>query len=286
MPVELRLFARRPSKGMTIPSPPLPPYILISKRFRVYDKTISDIWEAFQFHRFYLPILHGLIKKGKAPALSIPSLGNLTIKVQKPNDTLGAISHITTQVSPQRSLIAAVSQSEAFLQYLVVRVLRDHPGRLVNQQAEQGNRETKLLEIVVGSADKWEMLDKIIEERVRSLFYGAPTDFFLKDKAKLGFGDHFATSCQMSVDRFAEVTARRNLLIHNDGRVDRKYLREVPGTNLTLGQKVIVDEAYLQKACLDLRGLCATAGMLVCERVYKNKVAAGKMLERHNTFKP
>jgi hypothetical protein len=31
---------------VTTPTPPLPPPILISKRFRIYDKAIRDIWES------------------------------------------------------------------------------------------------------------------------------------------------------------------------------------------------------------------------------------------------
>jgi hypothetical protein len=52
---------------VTLPAPPLPPPILISKRFKIYDKAIRDIWESYQFHRFYMPILHTLIKKEKIP---------------------------------------------------------------------------------------------------------------------------------------------------------------------------------------------------------------------------
>jgi hypothetical protein len=267
-------------------STPIPAGIVVSQRFKVYDKTIRDIWEAYQFHRFYLPHLHGLIKKERVPAFPIPSLGGLATKVQNRTDTLGAISHILSQVSPQRSLIVAVSQSEAFLQYLVAQVLRDFPGRLLGSQSDQSARETKLLEIMVNSVDKQEMMEKVIEERVRGLFYGSPRDFFLKDKARLGFEDYFALHYRNAVDRYGEITARRNLLVHNDGRVDRKYLREVPTSPLRLDQKAIVDEQYLRCALLTLRGLCATAGTLVCERIYSDKVHSGKMFLRSRTFKP
>lgn len=130
------------------------------------------------------------------------------------------------------------------------------------------------------------MLERVIEEKVRSLFYGAPSDFFVKDKAKLGFGDHFSKHFAGAIAQYAEITARRNVLIHNDGRVDRKYLREVPGIALTLGQKVDVDAEYLRSTLTTLRGLCAHAGVLVCERAYDNKVPSGIMLTRQKAFKP
>lgn len=272
---------------MNTGAPPLAPPILISKRFKVYDKAIRDIWESYQFHRFYLPVLHSLIKKEGVPAFILPSLGAASgQKEQKRKDTLGAISHIMSQVSPQRSLLVAVSQSELFLQYLVTRVLRDHPGRLLSgAQVETAGRETKLLEILITSGDKREMLDRVIEERVRTVFYGPPADFFLKDRAKLGFEDYFSVKLPKAVEAYVEFTARRNLLVHSDGRVDHKYLREVPSSTMTLGQKVTVEEPYLRTALLILRGLCAHAGVLVCEGIYKNKVPAGRMLLRRNALK-
>jgi len=263
----------------------IPSYILISKRFRAYDKTIRDIWEVYHFHRSYLPILHELIKKEKVQPFTMPSLPTLEDTHKNRKNTLGIISHISTQFSPQRGLVVAVSQTELFLQYLMTQVLRDFPARLaVGAQVETGQRELKILEVIISSGDKAEMIDKLIEERVRSLFYGQPSDFFLKDKAKLGFGDYFSKNCSAATERYAEITGRRNLLIHNDGRVDRKYLREVPATTLKLGQKVIVDQAYLQQALLTLRGLAAAAGILVCERVYNNVVPSGVMLLRHKAF--
>jgi hypothetical protein len=268
-------------------APPLPPPILIAKKFRVYDKAIRDIWESYQFHRFYLPVLHNLIKKERVPAFILPSLGAVSgQKEQNRKDTLGAISHIMSQVSPQRTLVVAVSHSELFLQYLVTRVLRDHPERLLSgAQMEVAGRETKILEILIRSDDKREMLDKVIEERVRAVFYGAPADFFLKDKAKLGFADYFSAKLSKAVDAYVEFTARRNLFVHSDGRVDRKYLREVPSSTMTLGQKVTVEEPYLRTALLTLRGLCAHAGVLVSERIYNNTVPAGRMLLRRNALK-
>jgi hypothetical protein len=167
----------------------------------------------------------------------------------------------------------------------MTRVLRDFPGRLATgAQIEQGTRELKLLEIIVNSSDKAEMIEKLIEERVRALFYGQPSDFFLKDKSKLGFGDYFSKSYPTVIERYSEIAARRNLIIHNDGRVDRKYLREVPTTSLKLGQKAPVDQEYLRRSLLTLHGLSATAGVLVCERIYNNVVPSGVMLRRHKFF--
>jgi hypothetical protein len=263
-----------------------PTYILISKRFNAYDKTIRDIWEVYHFHHYYLPILHRQITQGVTPPLLMPRFPNLKDKQKTVNDTLGVISHITTQFSPQRGLVVAVSQSEVFLQYLVTQVMTDYPGRLASGgQIEQNSREIRLLDIILNSADKAEIIDKVIEERVRSLFYGQPTDFFLKDKAKLGFSDYFKKNYATTVEDYAEIVARRNLLIHNDGRVDRKYLREVPGTSLRLGQKIIVDQEYLRRALFTLHGLSATAGVFISENVYSNIIPpSNTMLRRHKHF--
>jgi hypothetical protein len=234
---------------------------------------------------FYFPVLHKLITNDKVPPFVIQSLGSATeAKTQSNRDTLGAISHILQSVSPQRSVISAVSHTESFLQFLAARVFRDHHQKLSVQQ-EQASREEKLLDIILSSTSKSDMIDRIIEERVRALFYGAPADFFLKDKAKLEFGDYFKANCKPAIDLYVEVSARRNLLIHNDGRVDRKYIRETKNTHARLREKLPIDTSYLRAALFTLRGLAATAGVLVCNRVYKNDVQRGLMWERHISFK-
>ena len=57
------------------------------------------------------------------------------------------------------------------------------------------------------------MIDAIIEEKVRSIFYGNPVEIFTKDKCKLEIGDIFVREYPDSMVYYAEITGRRNAII-------------------------------------------------------------------------
>ncbi len=49
---------------------------------------------------------------------------------------------------------------------------------------------------------KEEIIEKLAEEKVRSILYGNPLDIFEKDKAKLGFGTFFKDLYQDKLIQF------------------------------------------------------------------------------------
>ena len=128
-------------------------------------------------------------------------------------------------------------------------------------------QQVKFMQVILDSSTKEEIIDKLIEERIRGIFYGNPIDFFEKDKAKLGFGTVFKDNYPNAMIHYAEVINRRNINIHNEGKVDRKYIRET-GSTFRLGTKPKIDEAYLSSAILLLSGIAATSTKLVLERVF------------------
>lgn len=121
------------------------------------------------------------------------------------------------------------------------------------------------MQTIIDSSSKDEILDILIEEKLRGIFYGNPIDFFEKDKGKLGFGSTFKDIYSKALTHYSEVINRRNINIHNQGMVDRRYIRET-GSTLKLGTKPQIDEAYLRSAILLLLGIAATATHLVLEK--------------------
>ena len=243
----------------------------LSKRFGRFKKTMYDTWEAHVFVGFYSPHLHERVKDGSLPAFRISQIASTNPKTLSKNSTFGTIAHITSVVSPRATFLTCVAVFEQFHSDLCTRVFHDYPMKMktgVDDQ-EQSERQHKLLDIILTSTDKDEMLQRIIEERARGIFYGNPIDFFIFDKGKLEFGSTFKTDYSDSMTRLAEVIARRNVYVHNDSRVDRKYLREVKGSSAKLGEKLDLPDEYLRPA-LDLM-VCITAvsAQLVCERIYK-----------------
>ena len=131
---------------------------------------------------------------------------------------------------------------------------------------------------------KEEMISKIIEEKLRSIFYGNPLDIFEKDKVQLSFGKYFTDNYQHVLDEYKEITATRNVIIHNNGKVDRKYLREVVGTSYNLRNRIILERQYLKKTLSILEGLAAISSKLVVENIY-NGIPRSKLENSIKSFK-
>jgi hypothetical protein len=106
------------------------------------------------------------------------------------------------------------------------------------------------------------------------IFYGNPLDFFQKDKARLEFKDFFKSNYQPQLEQYTEIVARRNIIVHNGGKVDRKYLREVNGATAKLGSVVYLSSDYLRESIVIMEGLGAVATKLILERIYGHKPSA------------
>ena len=105
-------------------------------------------------------------------------------------------------------------------------------------------------------------IDEIMREPI-SDWYSA---FETKHKASFLFADNL-------FDRFKEIYYRRNLVVHNQGKVNDIYLTYVKNTSAKVGDILYVDRKYLQEAfsltslilvdtCFGLRGLADDKGEL------------------------
>lgn len=248
----------------------------LHRLFKNYNKDMNDIWESFSLVDFYMPRIHAYLKKGKIASFQLINLAGKNKKLKK-DDTYGAISHLLRKANPRRALVDAVSQFEHYLGLMTTIVYEDYPGKLYgNGTINSGESRDKMIKTIIESFDKNEIIQKIVEEKVRGIFYGNPIDLFIKDKAKLEFGSYFTEYYARPLADFAEIVARRNILIHNNGKVDRKYLREVNDSSFKIGQKVSLSGEYLRRAICVLSGLSAVASSLVVKKIYK-KMPQGRI---------
>lgn len=252
----------------------------IAKRYKAYNKAMMDIWEDYNFLDHYLPQIHSDIKEGGVPTFKRRHLYNNSETDYEKKDLYGVIDHLRKKITPQRALLESVAITEHFLQDVTFRVYRDHDYKL-QTSIETPEQSQKLLNVILKSSDKDEMIYKIAEEKIRGIFYGNPVDFFSKDKARIGIEDHFKNNYQNTLKLYAEIIARRNIYAHNNGKVDRKYLREVKGTSLNLGQVAIIDREYVKDTIIILRGLSVVTTKLVIENTY-NAPNTNKAIERRS----
>jgi hypothetical protein len=255
----------------------------IHTRFKNFDKEMRDIWESYNLVELLAKEGHRLLIEKSISRLSMtnPYEGTRILSVK---DTLGAIDHLRRKSAPRTILLEAVAHFEDYLGWLTETVLFDDPSLLKSSTPASEKEETKLVNLILDSSDKEEIISRIIEEKVRGIFYGNPVDFFIKPKTKLRFDKYFETKCQLQLAQYTEITARRNVIAHNSGRVDRKYLREVASTQLKLNQAVPLSSAYLKDSIGLLLCLAARATELVLIGHYRSH-AAGQLRSRLNMCK-
>ncbi|MDX9677003.1 hypothetical protein [Pseudomonas zeae] len=252
-------------------------------RFKAFDKEFRDIWESYCLVEMLAQEGHRLLKEGKIPPLTMSTLFGGEKKLPT-KDALGAIDRLRKKSEPRSILLEAVAHFEDYLGWITKAVLKDDPSLLKTDAAASEREEIKLISLILDSADKSEIMERIIEEKVRGIFYGSPVDFFVKSKSKLRFNKYFETMCQQQLEQYSEITARRNIIAHNSGKVDRKYLREVKNPVYKLGQTVPITNIYLQESIQLLHGLATKVTEIVSVRHY-NVVPKGKLAERAKSSK-
>jgi len=255
----------------------------IAKRFKSYNKSMMDIWKDYSFMEFYLPEIHDGVKNNSLPVFRFPHLYNNRTSPTKKTNIYGVVDHLTKSVIPVRALIESVSTTEHFLQEVTFRVYRDYQYKL-EVPFENPEQTSKLLHTILSSVDKDEIVYKIAEEKIRGIFYGNPVDFFKKDKAKLGFDTYFKDNYNTALKNYAEIIARRNIYTHNQGKVDRKYKREVKDTSLRLGQIALIDRDYIKETIILLRGFSVIVTKLVLENTYGVENSNNGIRRKFETF--
>jgi len=239
---------------------------------------MRDVWEAHCLVEFLTREGHNLIKDKIMNSFEMENLEGIN-KTLSTKNTYGALQHLRLKSRPRTTLLQSVAYFEEYLSSLTRVVLIDNPQLLKTNEVTSEKREIKLVNWILECNTKSEILEKVIEERVRSLFYGKPVDFFIKPKLGLKFNDYFKNKCQLQLSQYAEITARRNLVAHNDGRVDSKYLREIANSTFKRDQAIPLKSKYLKDTVELLLYLAARTTELILIHHYSSK-AGGKLLVR------
>lgn len=254
----------------------------IHTRYKIFQKDQRDIWESFCIVDFYGPQIKDQVKSNNLPLLEIDRIWNDSTRTLDKKNIYGAIASLTIKGNYRRTLLEAVLYFEDYMSDLIYKVYLDFPMKL--QSANDTDVENKagyqkLVRLILDSVNREEVIDRLIEEKVRGIFYGNPVDVFIKDRAKMEFGTYFKDHHDSDINKFKKIVATRNVIAHNNGRIDRKYLREADKT-AALGQMLVIDRQFLKDAIYVLSLLAAHSTRLVIENIYKGKPAGnlGKAL--------
>ncbi len=238
-------------------------------RYKRFQKEQRDIWESFSVVEFYVPKIIKAIKEDVFPSLTTDRVWTDGDRTLDNNNTYGALTSLEKRRNPKSTLLEAVLVFEDYMSDLIELVYLDIPNKLIS--IHDDNNESgyqKLLKLMLNSTDKDEMIERLVEEKIRGIFYGNPLDVFEKDKAKLEFGTFFKENYSNELNEFRKIVAVRNVVAHNNGKIDRKFQREV-NYSVKLGQKINIDRDFIKNAIYVLSLLAAQSTRLVVERIYK-----------------
>lgn len=134
------------------------------------------------------------------------------------------------------TLIMLITYFEEFIASLLNRIFKTFPQKYLDkQQVTYSDICNCSIEEVEGR-----IIAREIDRKMRESYM----EWF-----KL-FGDHGIKMerCQMDMKALREIYSRRNIIVHNSGRVNSIYLSEVPDSDAGIGDMLHVDLEYLDNA--------------------------------------
>jgi len=235
----------------------------IHNQYRIFRQDMYNEWEEYAY-------LNHCIRKPTKEPFEFNSLLSDSVLHKTIVDAGGMQTRFLSGGNSRSHFINSVGRFEVYISSLAKVVFIDYPQKMKGSDSE--TETSKAFQLILSCSTRDEMIDTLAEEKVRSIFYGNPADVFLKDKCKLELGTLFSSKYRLAISLYSEILGRRNAIIHNSGRVDKKYIRENPQSTLLEGKKIIISENYLRGTIGLLVGIAAETTSNVVENIYKGNV--------------
>jgi hypothetical protein len=174
----------------------------------------------------------------------------------------------------ESALMALVSRTEWFVAQLISLYLRKHP------EASGATEPFFSLEMLASLGNVSDAREMLIEHRVEALMRQSFEEWlkFFREKPKLGMS--YMDDLKESI---VEIFKRRNLIVHNGGRISQRYISEVSDRvrkDLKLGDTIEITTDYLESATNVLeQGLLLLSAELWKKLDASNEARATLLLE-------
>jgi hypothetical protein len=175
----------------------------------------------------------------------IPSNEGRVIEISRSISEVGAILEEQKQYKQyEKSLVFAVTQAEDHVTSCIRIVLRAYPDRLIRGPKGGTSGKSVSLGELIKAGSKESLINSITEERIDSVIRKQPSEYL----EYLGHVIEGRLSNEV-VNRFCEVCATRDLIVHTQGKITVEYLVKAAGlARGKVGDLVRVDEKYFQSS--------------------------------------
>jgi len=247
-------------------------YKRIAIKHKHFVQEMNTVWESYETINFYAERLHVLLREGRIETpviLKIKSDSTAKLRKIAKDNAYGTLTHIKDKKNPRVSLIEIALIFEHYISSVIELVYQEFPKKAF-PASEKYEGEEKVIDIILSSDDKQEIINRLIEEKLRKLFYGNIADIFIKDKARMELKDTFTNEYgRKLVAMMLEIFARRNIHIHNGGKVDSKYIRETRQNADYFNKVLAIDQNYLHESTNVLIQIATMFTCAIMKNIYK-----------------
>ena len=135
----------------------------------------------------------------------------------------------------ENTLVMLITRFEEFISKMISFIYEKHPQKYLDSQ------KISFSEIVNCGVD--EVRNKIISREVDNMMRQSNKEWFKLFESQ-GMN---LNGCKSELDAFKEINARRNIIVHNMGRVNSIYLQQVPSSKVELNSYIETTESYIKE---------------------------------------
>jgi hypothetical protein len=118
-------------------------------------------------------------------------------------------------------------------------------------------------EDVLSEPDMASLLLKIIDKEISDMTYGSTEEIIDYLKNKLHLPVVFSDEEHLELET---IKAQRNLLVHNQGRIDAKFLKKINSGDFSLGDSIIITGENWDSANLLFEGIINTLQLAIIRK--------------------
>ncbi len=245
----------------------------IHSEFKKYRGVVNNVWEEYCYLKFAIKTL----KTNNFDIIGI--FDNINHKKTK-EDAGGMQSRFLKGENAKKHFLEVIGKYEKYVIRLMTIVYNDYPAKMNSLSMDC----EKIFKLILNSNSKNDIIKILVEEKLRNIFYGNPLDIFAKDKLRVGFDEIYLNKCGVSLKLYKEMIAKRNVIIHNDSRVDNKFIKEVDNNRYKINQHIHITEDYLRGSIAILLGLSAILTECTLKNIYKCERIQGKLKQVFDSF--
>lgn len=170
--------------------------------------------------------------------------GDRIVIPKRKTKILQLLDHAIEHDLYKQSLISAIAATEDYLAQVLTIILKWFPHKLkVTVSGIQAERKVDL-DAILEAQDLDTLLLRIIERQLVSIFYGSPARYFEYLERVLSFELQ-----EEAKERFAEIKATRDILVHNMGAANEVYLRKAGvKARACQGKPIPLDSQYFSES--------------------------------------